>query len=123
MLVVQQNCGKGYECTISALEAGLGLDAEIVYIQEPFLGKRDISHCGFNLYWPSGTDNRKHMRVLTAVWKDILDKVIIENRTDLVSYPYCSILDVKKLHPISQKVLRRTKVVNIYDNKVGRGQL
>ncbi len=29
MLVIQQNCGKGYECTISALEAGLGLDAAV----------------------------------------------------------------------------------------------
>lgn len=38
MLVIQQNCGKGYECTISALEAGLGLKAAVVCIQEPFLG-------------------------------------------------------------------------------------
>lgn len=123
MLVVQQNCGKGSECTISTLEAGLGLDAEIVCIQKPFFVKRDVSYCGFNLYWPSGTDNRKHMRVLTAIRKDVLDKVIIENRTDLVSHPYCSVLDVKELHPISRKVPRRTRVVNVYDNKVGRGQL
>ena len=37
ILVVQQNCRKGYECTISALEASLGLNALVVYIQEPFL--------------------------------------------------------------------------------------
>lgn len=123
MLVVQRNDDKGYECTISALEAGIGLDAEIVCIQEPFLGKRDISHYGFNLSWPSETDNRKHMRVLTAVRKDILDKVIIENRTDLVNHPYCSVLNIKELHPISKNFLRRTRVVNVYDNKVGRGQL
>ena len=67
MLVVQQNCGKGYECTISALEAGLGLDVAVVCIQEPFLWNRSISHSGSNLYWPSGTDNCKDMRVLTAV--------------------------------------------------------
>lgn len=79
MLVIQQNCGKGYECTISALEAGLGLKAAVVCIQEPFLGNRDISHSGFNLYWPSGTDNRKDMRVLTAVKKDIISTVVIEN--------------------------------------------
>ena len=36
MLLVQQNCGKEYEYTISALETGLGLDARIVCIQEPF---------------------------------------------------------------------------------------
>lgn len=38
MLVVQQNCTKGYECTISALEAGLGIEASVVYNQEPFWG-------------------------------------------------------------------------------------
>ena len=38
MLVIQQNCGKEYEYTVSALEASIGLDARIVCIQEPFLG-------------------------------------------------------------------------------------
>ena len=106
MLVIQQNCGKGYECTISVLEARLGLDVVVVCIQEPFLGNRNISHSGFNLYWLSGTDDCKDMRVLTAVRKDILSKVIINNRTDLVSHPYCSVLDIKELHPMSKKVLR-----------------
>ena len=59
MLVIQQNYKKGYECIVSAFEAGLGLNIEVVCIQELFLGNRDISQSGFNLYWPSGTDNRK----------------------------------------------------------------
>ncbi len=121
MLVVQQNCGKGYECTISALEAGLGLEASVVCIQEPFLGNRSLAHAGFSLYWLSGTDNRKDMRVLIAVRKDILNKVIIENRTDLASHPYCIVLDIKKLNPVSGKYSRRTRVVNLYDNKIGNG--
>ncbi len=62
-----------------AFSAGLALDVAVVCIQEPFLGNRSISHSGFNLYWPSGTDNRKDMRVLTAVRKDILNEVIIDN--------------------------------------------
>lgn len=49
MLVVQQNCSKGYECTVSVLKAGLGLDAAVVCIQELFLGNRSISHAGYNL--------------------------------------------------------------------------
>ena len=57
MLVIQQNCEKGYECTIGALESGLGLDASVVCIQEPFLGIRNLSHAEFNLYWPAGTTN------------------------------------------------------------------
>lgn len=57
MFVVEQNCGKGYECTctISALEAGLGLNASVVCIQEPFLGNKSLVRAEFNLYWPSGT--------------------------------------------------------------------
>ena len=57
MLVIQQNCGKKYECTISILEAGLGLEALVVCIQESFLGNRSLAHVGLNLYWPSKTDN------------------------------------------------------------------
>ena len=37
MLVIYKNCGKKYECSISTLEAGLGLDAAVVCIQKPFL--------------------------------------------------------------------------------------
>ena len=95
----------------------------MVCIQEPFLGNRSIAHSGFNLYWPFGTDNRKDMRVLMVVRKDILSKVVVENRTDLVSHPYCMIFDVKELHTQSGKCLRKTRVVNLYDNlKVGKGQ-
>ena len=88
MLVVQQNCGKGYECTVSAFEAGLGLDARIVCIQEPFLRRKNLAHSGFSLYWPAGTHDRKDNRVLIAVRKDLLDITVVENRTDLISHPY-----------------------------------
>ena len=122
MIVLQQNCGKRYESTILALEAGLGLNAAIVCIQEPFLGNRSIAHAGFNFYWPSGISNRKDIRVLVAVRKDIVNTVIVENRTDLVSHPYCLVLDIKELDRQRQRCIRRTRVVNLYDSKVGEGQ-
>ncbi len=121
MLVIQQICGKGYECTISTLEAGLGLEASVVCIQKPFLGNRSLAHAGFNLYWPSGTGDRKDMRVLITVKRDILNKIIIENRTDLVSHPYCIVLDIRERSPGSGKYSRRTRVVNLYYNKIGNG--
>ncbi len=79
MLVVQQNCGKGYECTISALETGLDLKAGIVCIQEPFLGKKNLVYAGFNLYWPAGAHDRKDNRVFISVRKDLLNKIIVKN--------------------------------------------
>ena len=122
MLVVQQNCGKGYECTISALEAGLGLDAGIVCIQEPFLGRKNLAHSGFNLYWPAGTHDRKDNRVLIAVRKDLLNATIVENRTDLISHPYGMVLDITEgdIHVRGQR--RKTRIVNVYDNKLGERQ-
>lgn len=60
------------------------------------------------------------MRVLMEVRKNILKKVIIENETDLVNYPYYSVLDIKMFHLLSRKVLSKIRVIYIYDNKVGR---
>ena len=123
MLVLQQNCGKGYECIVAALEPSLGLEVSIVCIQELFLGNRSLAHTGFNLYWPSGTDNQRDMQVLIAVKKDILNRFIIDNQTDLISHPYCLCLDIKEFDPKSGKSLRKTRIVNLYDNKVGQEQL
>ena len=51
----------------------------------------------FNLYWPFGTTNRKDIQVLIVVKKDILSRIVVENRRDLVSYPYCVVLNIRKL--------------------------
>lgn len=58
------------------------------------------------------------MQVLITIKKDILNKVIIENWTDLVSHPYCIILDIRKINPVSRKYSRKTRVVNFYNNKI-----
>lgn len=101
----------------------MGLKAEIIYIQEPFLGHQKILQSGFNFYWLSRIDNQKDMQILTVIRKDILNRVFIENCIDLVSHLYCFILDIKKLHFLLKKVLKKTEVVNLYDNKVGKKQL
>ena len=63
------------------------------------------------------------MQVLTGVRKDILHRVIIDNRTDLISHPYYSVLDIKKLYLLTKKVVKKTRIINLYDNKIGRGQV
>ena len=40
MLVVQYNCGQGYESTVMALETALSIRAGIVMVQEPFISNR-----------------------------------------------------------------------------------
>lgn len=64
-------------------------------------------------------DNQKDISDLIVIKKDILNKIIIENQTDLVSHSYYIILNIKKLDSISGKYLRKIKVVNLYNNKIG----
>lgn len=50
MLVVQHNCGCGYENTVIALETALNIGARMVMLQEPFIGNWELSHSAFNFY-------------------------------------------------------------------------
>lgn len=52
--------------------------------------------------------------------KNILYKIIIDNQTDLDNYLYCFILDIKKFQPLSIKVLKKTRIINLYDKKVSK---
>ena len=53
----------------------------------------------------------------------MLHRVVIDNQTELVSHLYCSVLDIKELHSLTRKVVRKTRVVNLYNNKVDKGQV
>ena len=113
MLVLQHNCARTSNVVHTALEAALEAGAAIACLQEPPVGgKGEISHPGFLFYWPEGP--REHARVMTAVRRDIVGKVAIEARTDLINHPYFIAVDVVEKG-------RRTRVVNCYDSRIGPG--
>lgn len=58
------------------------------------------------------------MQVLIAIWKNILKNIIIENQTNIVSHPYCIVIAIKELYTVSRKCVKRTRIVNLYNNKV-----
>ena len=60
------------------------------------------------------------MQVLVAIRKDILSQVIVKHQIDLVSHFYYIVLDIKKFQAESRKYPRKTKIVNLYNNKVGK---
>lgn len=76
----------------------------------------------FNLYWPAGTHDRKDNRKLIVVKKDLLNITIVENRTDLISHLYSMVLDITEDHIYCRGQKRKTRIVNIYDNKLGKRQ-
>ena len=118
MFVVQYNCGRGYKSTIASLETAISVGADIICFQELFLGNKNITHSTFNFYYleRSKTD----ARILMALKKELVNKIIIENWTDLLNYPYFLALDILDVEDQSWKPTRRTRVVNIYGNCVGQ---
>lgn len=86
------------------------------------MGKKNLAHAEFNLYWPVKAHDRKDNRVLIAVKKDLLDKTIVKNRTDLIIHPYCMVLDITEREIHTKGWQRKTRIVNIYDNKLEEGQ-
>lgn len=65
-------------------------------------------------------EKEKNIKVMTAVKKDLIDKVMVDHRTDLIDHPYFMLLDVRKLDLQSKIPGRKTRVINVYDNWVRR---
>jgi Endonuclease-reverse transcriptase len=118
MLVIQHNCRQLYPITIAAFETGLALNAAFICLQEPYIGVHSFSHPGYEIKWPEKGEN-KEKRVLIAIRKDLLTKVITEARSDLVNHSYVIALDIWDLQLDTQKKARRTRLINCYDNRIG----
>ena len=82
------------------------------------MGKYSFSHPEYEIKWPEKGEN-KQKRVLIAIKKDLLTKIIIKRRSDLVNHPYFLALDVWELHPQSRQKRRKTRLINYYDNRIG----
>jgi hypothetical protein len=120
MLVIQHNCRKAYAVVIAALETGIQRKAEIVCFQEPFVA-REFSHPGYVCYWPQ-EGARRDARVVVAVRRDLLSSQAVEVRTDLINHPYMLAVNIWELERSSKRRLRRTRIINCYDNWIGEGQ-
>lgn len=45
-----------------------------------------------------------------------MNRIIIDNRTDLVDYSYFLTLNIYNINNQTNKLVRQIKVVNLYDN-------
>lgn len=92
MLLVQHNCGQRYESLMMALEMALSVETSIVIIQKLFIGNQEISHSKFNFFWPQS--ERKNIRVMMAVRKNVADKIIVDHRTNIINHPYFLLIEI-----------------------------
>ena len=81
------------------------------------MGKFSFSHSEYKIKWPEKGEN-KEKRVLIAIKRDLLTKIITESRSDLLNHLYFLVIDVWELHPQSKQKWRKTRLINCYDNKI-----
>lgn len=96
----------------------MSTEVGIVYLQEPFIGNRSITHSALNFYWPGG--QRAEVRVLTAVKKELVKKVIVENRTDMGDHPYFLTLNIRDMDSQANKPGSMHMITELAKNALGK---
>jgi hypothetical protein len=76
-----------------------------------------FSHPDYEIKWPEKAEN-KEKRVLIAIRKNLLIKVMMEAYLDLVNHSYVLALDIWDLQPNTQKKARGTRLINCYNNRI-----
>lgn len=96
MLVVQHNYGQGYQSIVMALKTELSIKAGIIMVRNLLISNQEIYHSRFNFYWPQ--DDRKNIKVMMAIRKNLMDKIVINHRTDLGNHLYFILLEIRELN-------------------------
>ena len=60
---------------------------------------------------------------MTAVRKNLLDKIIVKHRTDLINHSYFIFLKVRDLDQQSKWPRKKLQVFNIYNNQIRQGYI
>lgn len=56
------------------------------------------------------------MKVMIIVRKNLVDKIVVDYKIDLVNHLYFMLLEIQRLDPQSKRLGKKTWVVNTYDN-------
>jgi glutamine synthetase type III len=62
---------------------------------------------------------KREKRVLIAKKRDILNRVVIEVRFDLVNHPYFLIINIWELYLQTKAKIGRIRLIISYNNKIG----
>ena len=120
MRILQVNCARALITCQAALEAALEMGAGLVCLQEPYLGKwcQKFTHGVFQIRWPELLqEDQQQTQVTLTIRRDLLEKYVWEEQTDLVQHSHIQVLNIWELTDKKEKQ-RRTRVVNIYDQNI-----
>ncbi|POS87202.1 hypothetical protein EPUL_001602 [Erysiphe pulchra] len=117
MRIIHHNCQHMYAVCQAAFQAGIETSAELVCIQEPYVGAGGMTYPVYNIRW-SSVGNPGCQQVAVGIKKDLDGQIVVENRSDLFDHPYLIVLDVWELGKKSEKeqlIERRTIIVDDFN--------
>ncbi|POS88401.1 hypothetical protein EPUL_000062 [Erysiphe pulchra] len=88
---------------------------------ELYLGGKGMIHPAYDFQF-SNVGELRQQRAAVGVRRDLGERIVVETRSDLVDHPYIQAIDIWELDS-QQKKKRKTRLVNVYDNWVGEGQV
>ncbi|POS82736.1 hypothetical protein EPUL_004709 [Erysiphe pulchra] len=106
--------------TTTTFQVDIEIGADMLCLQEPYIGSEGMNHLAYDFRF-SNVGEHRQQRVALGVKKDLEGRLIVETRSYLIDHPYLQVVDVWELNTQRNKK-RRTRIVKIYDNWVGRGQ-
>lgn len=98
------------------------VSADIVCIQEPYVGGDILAHTAYKVEWRM-IGEQKEEQVMIRIAVTTRYRVIVEARIDIINHPYIQELNVWKLEERPGRKRRRTRVVNMYDNHLRADQM
>lgn len=92
ILIIQYNYRCGYKNIMIILKIALSIWARIIQLQKLFISNWELTYIMFNFYWPQR--NKTVIRVMMIMKKNLLNKIVIEYRTNLVNYFYFILFEI-----------------------------
>lgn len=67
--------------------------------------------------------NGKKQRIAAGIAINTMGRLILDARTDIIDHPYIIVLDIWELNRQREKMKRRTRLVNNYNNNIRADQV
>lgn len=99
------------------LKTELNIEPRIALLLEPIISYRKLAYSAFNFYWPQL--DKVAISVMTIVKKDLLDKILVEHKTELINPSYFVFLEIRDIDQQTKRLGWIIQVLNVYDSRVG----
>lgn len=82
------------------------MKTEIVIIQKLFINCQELCHSRFKFYCPK--KETQDIKIITIVMKNLIYKILVEYKIDLIDHPYFMLLEICELDLRFKKRKRKT---------------